>query len=366
MSVDLGERVKRAARLEPDWNELREQRVLGRITEARRRSRSHGRRRARLLVAAAAVALIAGGGTLLVREAMAPGEQVATGGEASPAHLDFVDGSTALLSEDAHVRVDSQGTDGVWLTQQGGTVTYEVTHDPDRPFVVRAADVTVRVIGTRFVVAMDPGYVEVRVERGRVSVDGPEQHAVLGRGERVRIAASAPRASPEDPGGRPVEAAVEEAPRRDAPEGTAPAPSVTPSGERPVRRPSPEPATPPASMDDMLAQADVARRAGKAGEAGAILRRALAAHPDHDQSAAAWFTLGRVERNAGHPGEAAQAFAAARRAAPRGPLAEDALAEEASAWKVAGDAARARAAAASYIEEYPGGLHVPRMRALAE
>jgi transmembrane sensor len=92
----------------------------------------------------------------------------------------------------------------------------------------------------------------------------------------------------------------------------------------------------------------------------------LREHPQDPRAPLAAFTLGRLLLNElDRPREAAAAFHEAQVRAPRGQFAEDALAREVEAWKQAGESARSRAAAETYLERYPVGRHVRRVKALA-
>lgn len=53
---------------------------------------------------------------------------------------------------------------------QGGEMLFHVAKDPARPFVVEAAGVTVRAVGTAFMVQVRPASLEVMVTEGRVAV----------------------------------------------------------------------------------------------------------------------------------------------------------------------------------------------------
>jgi transmembrane sensor len=85
-----------------------------------------------------------------------------------------------------------------------------------------------------------------------------------------------------------------------------------------------------------------------------MLERVVAQHASDSRAPLAAFTLGRVLLDQlGRPHEAAQAFAAARRLAPGGALAQDALAREVESWSRAGEADFARARAQEFIRLYP-------------
>jgi TolA-binding protein len=175
---------------------------------------------------------------------------------------------------------------------------------------------------------------------------------------------------------RPVRSASGEAPRDGSGEGRS-RPERSAGGQPPRRgaggaRPSgvaeeeAEQGASEESAASLLARADGHRRAGRTTEAMEALERLLAEHPDDPRAASAAFTLGRLEQRRGRHARAAAAFARSRGAAPSGPLAEDALAQEATSWAAAGERARAREAAGRYLALHPDGLHAPRMRALVE
>jgi TolA-binding protein len=111
-----------------------------------------------------------------------------------------------------------------------------------------------------------------------------------------------------------------------------------------------------AEVDELLLAGDAARLSGHAREAVPFYRAALDRAGKGPRAHLAAFTLGRTLLNELHdPLAAAEAFARAYAAAPRGPLAEEALAREAESWRRAGDATRARAATERYQAAYPQG-----------
>jgi transmembrane sensor len=336
--------------LEPPWNDLREQRVLGRIQEARRRARRRPAQiagGAAVLAAAAVVALIAvrwghvsspatGAPSSPVASASAP-----TSPSPGPEHeqrLALADGSQAFLVRDARVRVDEQRADLVHIAQERGEVRYEVRPDRSREFVVVAPGASVRVRGTIFSVDVEGDHVEVRVERGKVEVDDGARLRELVAGESLRLAT-----------------------RDGARDGD--------SGPALVESPPREPVAPPLarpSFVDLMAQADAARAAGHQDEAARALERLLAAYPQDPRVSNALFTLGKVERARHDARASARAFERCLRAAPNGPLAQEALAEAASSLAAAGDAEAARRDAQRYLDRWPAGLQATQMRAILE
>jgi TolA-binding protein len=201
-----------------------------------------------------------------------------------------------------------------------------------RAFVVRAGIVKVQVTGTVFVVDVGTGKVSVTVEEGRVHVVGPRGDVELGPGDHLgtavdssptAAAGAAPRAARIDPGG-------------------------------------------PLSASALWDRADEQRRAGDFEAAAATLREFVVRHPRDAHAPDGWFTLAKVERARDRPSAAAKAFHTCFSLSPGGPLAEDALAEEAAAWSLSSHTAQARAAAQRYLRTFPNGAHVARMQRVLE
>jgi transmembrane sensor len=250
---------------------------------------------------------------------------------ADPSLLQLADGSSARLAPGAEVEVTLQTAAAVELRQRIGEVRYHVVHDPSRSLTVDAAGVIVRVVGTVFTVDVADTRVEVGVESGQVEVDDGQRVSQVAEGHRlsVPIPGTVEGSQPEE--GEPADAAR-----------AAPRPSV----------------------DALLEQADAARKERDWDAAARLLRQVIASRPGKLRSSSALFTLGRVERSRRKHSQAATAFRSCRTRSPEGPLAEDALAEEATSWADAGARDRARAAATKYVERYPAGTHLRRMQAI--
>ncbi|MBK7398495.1 MAG: FecR domain-containing protein [Myxococcales bacterium] len=333
--MEHDEHVRAARRLAPAWNELREQRVLQRI-QAEPRIGAHERPRGALFAIAAAAVLLVAFGWFAVRgrrvevAANAPTPTVAP---VSEAQVMLHDGSLVRLVGDARVAVQEQSSTSVRLTQTKGLARYEVTHAPARAFVVAVADAEVEVHGTTFTVELTEKTVKVKVVEGNVLVRGDGRAVKLTTGEALEVAAWR----------SPVQVA----------------PSVTATTTATISvAPSVKPKP---TVEALLAGADQARAEGRLDDAAEQLRTLVTTYPGDPRAASAWFTLGKVERGRGRHAAAAAAFAKVS-----GALAEDALAEEATSWKSAGDAARARTTAKRYLELHPKGLHAQRMLLLAE
>lgn len=154
-------------RLEHGWN-------MAERLRARRRDQTPFARRhhpawwmalaACLLVAVAVAATLRthGGGTAApFRIATAVGAQ---------RHVVLADGSRLVVNTDSLLRTAVDRTSRtVWLDR--GEAFFEVAHDARHPFVIRAGDQRVTVLGTRFAVRRDGDAVRVSVIEGRVRVE---------------------------------------------------------------------------------------------------------------------------------------------------------------------------------------------------
>jgi transmembrane sensor len=330
--------------LEPPWNDLREQRVLGRIQEARRR-----RVPRRNLVIGGSLAFAVACAVLVafaLRHPVGPTTTGAGGASAmaepgeAPAHeqrMMLADGSQALLVRDADVQIKEQNPHLVHIAQQRGQVRYEVRPDPSREFVVFAPAATVRVRGTIFTVDVESDHVEVRVERGKVEVDDGTRTRELVVGESLGIPLRPPSLTEDS--GQPSE------------------PAVSPTPSSPNGGPT---------FSDLLAKADDARATGRQDDAAKALQTLLATYPRDPRAPNALFTLGKVERARQHQRASAEAFDRCWRSAPNGPLAQDATAEAATSWANAGSLDAAKADARRYLDLWPDGIQATAMHAIVD
>jgi transmembrane sensor len=348
-----------ARKKEPSWEEVRAQRVLGRLLDQVGRERERGRRstaawRVSMVAAAAIVAIVSVAALVRRGHRPEPGGEVAELANAKPVHL--ADGSELLLDAAAQMDVVEEQRQAVRVLQRGGRIDYRVTHDIARAFVVQAGDVRVTVRGTRFSVTMQDDTVEVKVTAGKVEVDDGQRPTVLVAGEAVRLRAWT--------ASRPAE--VHEAPS-DPALGAAPEPVVSPPKAERAPRKSDERATNAGDPVDLLFdEVAQARAQGELGAAASKLRELTHKFPRDPRVASAEFTLGRVERARGRHRQAAEAFARCAAFAPKGTLAEEALSEEASSWLADGDRSQAAAAARRYLSLYPRGGRADRMRSILE
>jgi transmembrane sensor len=319
--------------IDPPWDDLHERRVLDAVLSSHRAPRN--RRPSTLawsFAAACAAALIAVVTMRFGLEREKP--QMVASAPPVETHT-LLDGSLMQYAAETNVQVLEQNETSVAISQAKGRVRYDVRHNPDRRFIVRAGAVEVLVVGTVFAVDAHGSHVTVHVEHGRVQVHDGRREVDLSDGEEVQMTAAPAAVAP------PLPSAPVEAPER-------------PSGDS------------AATVQRLLAQADRARAEGNLPQAVTALSAVVNRYPHDPRAVSAWFTLGRVEGQRGRHGDAARAFATCRARSPNGPLAEDALAEEAAAWQKAGEAARAQTTAQKYLEQYPAGAYAARLRPLLE
>jgi TolA-binding protein len=352
-------------RVNPAWTPERERAARLRLEQA-----IAGRRVTRMLLSVVVAVVTIGAGIGAVRHALAP-EQPAGRAEPRPEPprteavallMNLEDGSTvSRLSGAPRVTPIEIGAETTTLRLEGGEARFVVTPNPERRFRVVAGDASITVIGTIFRVAMLPSGVEVAVERGRVEVGCGDERRALDAGQQMSCSRAPAAPEPVVP----------------APSVAAPLPEPTGSARPPVqkraavswralaeegdyrgafaRMGAEGPGAVRDEPADLLFAADVARLSGHAGEAVTRLERVVRAHAGDSRAPLAAFTLGRTLDELGRPREAADAFATARRLAPAGALAQDALAREVESWSRAGEATLARDRAKQYLDRYPSG-----------
>lgn len=101
-------------------------------------------------------------------------EYVAGTGERFEATLP--DGTLVTLNTDTRIAIDfSPGERVVRLTR--GQAFFKVAKNPDRPFIVKAADRHITALGTAFEVRLDPGRIEVVLTEGKVAITHAPERA---------------------------------------------------------------------------------------------------------------------------------------------------------------------------------------------
>ena len=381
-----------SSELSPVWNDERSTRLLSGI-------RSKQRRRAVTLRAASvlAVAVVLGATAFAMRSDLsgAGSAPVASiGSVASKPAMDdgaathvlsgtireghtirLLDGSRAQLSgAQSELEIVRNDPSRVGLKLLQGRAHFEVVPNPKRSFEVEAAPYRVVVLGTIFDVERSGDHVAVSVERGHVRVYGPHGAEDLLPGQDKRFELIAPtggEATVVEP--TVLEPVEVEAPEIDAPRqvqvrravnrGGHAAPSwrsLTQSGDYDAAFESLQ-LSPTVQNDpsELMDAADAARLSGHPAEAVSYLERVVAGHRKSPVAPLAAFTLGREYLDRlGQPYKAAEAFELARKLAPAGSLAQDALAREVEALSKGGNAEKAYLRAREYLQAYPNGRRV--------
>jgi len=264
----------------------------------------------------------------------------------------FADGSVARVSDGGELLVKLASAEHIESVLTTGAADFEVTKHPERDFVVVAGPVRVRVVGTRFRVERAGERTRVSVTEGKVEVQEGDARVYLEAGESRFF-----------PSAEPI--AKEAAPQQSS--GRARFLELARGGEfkAAYQLMSQTPGAVGSSAEDLMLAADAARLSGHPEQALGYLRRVTTEHASDSRAPLSAFTLGRVLLSQlSRPGEAAEAFALARRLKPGGGLAEDALAREAEARAAAGSRERAQALARDYLARYPQGKHRATMQKL--
>jgi transmembrane sensor len=349
-------------RMQPRWGSARTELNLAMTYE-----RIEHRRRLRLVGAlslvgsgVAAAVLITGG----LREApalpggfsLAPPPASSFRSVASPRVLRFAEGSTVSLPDSrARVVVAAAKRDRIEVDLAGGPAAFDVPSAPARSFVVKLARVEIAIAAARFVLTPAGDRVQVAVASGDVKVSWP------GGADTVSGGATAffpPEAATERPA-----SAVSPEPKVVGLRSQFRLQVARRQYAAAYRSLIAAPGVAEHSAEDLMLAADAARLSGHPGESLPYFRRLLREYPSDSRGPIAAFTLGRILLSQlDRPGEAADAFALARRLAPAGTLAPDALAREVEAAARAGDRPRARTLAEEYVSSYPAGRRAAAVR----
>jgi len=241
-------------------------------------------------------------------------------------------------------------------------VSFEVSKRPERDFVVRAADVVVRVVGTEFDVSHraldgDVFVTSVTVREGVVEVltqDGA--HHVLRAGEtwsrdsQVAATRSVAQASPsKESFDEPAEPVAGRA-----------------RGPRAGAETPPQP-SPRLDARALWSAALGARRAGDHDAEVAAYREMIDAGDEFPQTDLAALELGRVLLDVRNdPSSAIAPLELAVRTARRDATREDAMGRLVQARGDAGDLGECHAVRARYLAEFPQGVHAPLVQRACE
>jgi len=292
----------------------------------------------------------------------------------------------AVLSDGSHIARDRgarlrvlESTDSVVdVLLEGGRTRFHVQKGGPRRWIIECGLVSVEVVGTELVVERGAQHARVEVIEGAVLVRGdrvPDRVKRLGAGEALEVRAEpsaserAANLSPEPSASAPASAtsAAPAAPAASTPASSRASVSVgawrelarTAAYDRAydsLGRGGIAQTSVGASVDVLLALADVARLSGHPDDAVGPLTEIADQHAGDPRASLAMFTLGRVLLDRA-PLLAARRFEQAIAGGLPASLVEDAMAHVVEARGRAGDRQGAEAAAARYQGAYPNGPH---------
>jgi transmembrane sensor len=285
------------------------------------------------------------------------------------------DGSRVEVAGESVLEVVANDAHVFSTVVRGGRARFEVRPGGRRRWLVEAGPARVEVVGTVFTVERRQESTRVVVERGRVVVRGPslpDGVVVLGAGGDVWVHPQTPRAlhSP-----RTHEVGAAEAPASEgaASEGAAREPEAVTSEA--VTTTSPDAvaslgrgslrgeASTALTLDDRLALADDARRAGRFEQARTLLLAVIAEAPGDARAPVATFTVARLELDElGATASAARRFREVADHPHAGSLAPEALARAVTAFERAANEEAAEEARREYLRRFPDGRHARRWR----
>ena len=179
------------AEVEQLWQDMAEIREDPRLLALQERARRNGRLRqfGRFGAIAASLLVMVALTVFLVRTdpVRKPPEAqelqfATTGGQPLP--LELADGSRIVLDVNSAIRV-VLGSESRVVSLEQGRAHFQVGHDPDRPFVVKANGRSVKALGTAFTVDTHVNPLDVVLLEGSVGVEGSSREG----GHVVKMAA---------------------------------------------------------------------------------------------------------------------------------------------------------------------------------
>jgi transmembrane sensor len=322
--------------------------------------------------------------------------------------LAFSDGTRVTVAAGARARVAEVTPRGARLLVESGVVRANVVHRNETRWLVDAGPFEVKVTGTRFDVAWQPGEqaIVVTLHEGSVVVTGcgladgqrvsggQQLHASCKTGAAtlaplaplaVAPASATPAGAPSAAGAASAAAAAAAEPSSTAasslpdapaersaapasPAATAPVATAL-AATAPVGAATPVPGAKPlapGSAAELLARANAERYAGHFDAATESLDAVRRRFRGSDDAATAAFELGRIAFDGHHDFvTAGNWFDTYLRERPAGALAREALGRDIEARHRAGDSAHAQELATRYIASYPDGPHATLARRLA-
>ncbi len=151
------------------------------------------RRQRRALAAGLALVVLLGGGAFWwsprsAAPTVSPALAAANAVISVPAKRELPDGTSVELKDGAQITFDYSGPLRR-VTLHQGAAYFAVAKDAQRPFVVEAAGVTVRAVGTAFIVQRTVGALEVIVTEGTVAVSARPTVSTQARSQTAAPAA---------------------------------------------------------------------------------------------------------------------------------------------------------------------------------
>lgn len=284
------------------------------------------------------------------------------------------DGTTIALDPGSSGRVADARSDYVRFELERGRAHFEVTRNPKRSFHVAASGYDIRVVGTRFTVAvLAPNLgLSVDVERGSVSVTPPGgAPMMLGAGDRWASHADAPAAA--NAAGLASAAPPASAAR---PVHTLPSAASSPlwwtlyrggryrSALEAARKIGFPRLTEELDAERLAGLADTARFAGDSTSAILALSALERRFSGTPEAAQATFLLGRVYAAKADARLAAGSFERYLDRYPAGSYATEAIGRLAELYSKEGDRERARPMAERYLQRAPAGPYARLARSL--
>jgi len=268
-----------------------------------------------------------------------------------------IDDAVIDAGSDTEVEVRAADPGEVSFVLARGTIDCDVAPRKGRPLRVRAGDVVVEVVGTRFSVARTPA-VRVDVTHGQVRVRTPGGEFLVGAGERWSEGGAAPAAiaDPSVPSVPSVRGPEEVAAPPDSPDSAGSAAIAAPvashSDDSAV-----QPARPLAVRSSRDAFEAAQRLESHDRRAAARAYRAVAGG-DGAWAALALYSLAELDASSALPRDALAAVDEYLRRFPRGAGIEDVMWIRVETLRALGRHGDARSAAAGYLRQFPRGTYV--------
>ncbi len=268
----------------------------------------------------------------------------------------LTDGSEALGAADARLLLLADTAQEQRLSLEHGRATFDVVPRRQGAFVVVARNVEVKVVGTRFSVALDDRHqaVTVDVEQGIVEVSQPGlAPRRLTRGDYWDSSLGASVAAVTSPDTAPATSAQPPEPLTAV---SALAPTTSASAAPQSSSQGPLSADTTRKLQELFATASRARAHGDWTAAREALSAIVARDPKGELGSLAALELGRIElQQGGSSGAAARSLERSLKADPHSPLREETLARLVQAYEQAGQTQPCRQARERYRREFPKG-----------